>query len=88
MYVRKTIDIEELKKEANRLLACKDNELINKEFREGVITFIEHILKKTGNYKGFIYIEWKNGGCTKWVEDGMPIDNNLYLGDTSRRIYY
>lgn len=88
MYVRKTIDVDEIKKEANRLLACKENELINKEFKDGVVVLLEFILNKSGNYRGYEFIDWKNGGCSEWLKNGMPNDNREYLGDENKRFYF
>lgn len=85
---RKTFDVAALLKESNRLLALPDNEHVNADWRRGVATSLEHVLLATGNYEGFNYLDWLNGGYEKWVADGKPVDTRPYLGDESRRVYY
>lgn len=51
---RKTVDVAYLKTFANNVLAGDD--LTQKEVRLGVSVMLEEVLHRSGNYKGFRYI--------------------------------
>jgi len=82
--VRKTVRVEDLK------------DRINNEIRHGVTvearltlaTVLATILHETGNYKGFNYVEWIEGGHSQWLLDGRPEDKSPYIGDESLVVYY
>ena len=80
---RKTFSIEELKNTANGILANSSSK-ISPDFRQGIINLTEDVLMNSGNYKGFQYIKWMNGGYTQWVKDGQPKDKKLYFDDETR----
>lgn len=84
---RKTIDIATILDEANKYLSS-DNPNITPDMRKGCASLLESILHDTGNYQGFNYIAWINGGCDRWRADGQPLDNSDYLGDETRRVYF
>ena len=50
---RKTINVDDLRKLANDMLATEHT---SKQCREGVIMMIERVLLDTGNYCGFSYL--------------------------------
>jgi len=54
MRARKTIEIEQVKEQANSFFFNSRNELA--ESRKVLQSFVSQILMKTGNYKGFQYI--------------------------------
>jgi len=88
MATRKTFDVSVMLEEANRLLALPDSKTHDANFRHGICSMIEKILMDSGNYHGFGYSEWMNGGYTRWVADGQPADKDQYIGDETRRVYY
>lgn len=69
MKARKTIDVESIKKFANEQLAHPNNSL---EEKLGIMTMIEEILCKTGNYSGYMFLELIDGtapalGTYEWA---------------------
>jgi hypothetical protein len=56
---RKTISIEAVKQNANRML--RDSDETAKEGRIGIFILLERILFDTGNYRGFRYADGHNG---------------------------
>jgi len=68
MKVRKTIKVETVKDEINRLLKS----MIPQSEKRGLCTFIETILFSTGNYNGYSNNYWTETGCKYWEEDGKP----------------
>lgn len=58
MKARKTIDVESIKKFANEQLAHPNNSL---EEKLGIMTMIEQILCKTGNYNGYMFLKLTDG---------------------------
>lgn len=85
---KKTVPVAQILKRANEILAL-DNQHVNADFRRGVASLMEHILHQTGNYQGFNYVAWTDeGGCEQWRRDGMPVDNDKYLGDRTRIFFY
>jgi hypothetical protein len=92
MAKRKTCEVKSLLEFANKQLARKDDEA-TKEFKSGVCLMIERALHDTGNYHGFNYNEWVNGGCDRWQRDGCPEEGkDAYLysehGGEFDRVYY
>jgi hypothetical protein len=85
---KKTFDVAALLTESNRLLALPDSEHTTAEWRKGVATTLEHVLHATGNYEGYNFLDWLNGGYDKWIADGRPESTTPYLGDETRRVYY
>lgn len=87
---RKTVDVSYILDSVNAYLARedKDNEHFNADTRKGAYVMLEQILHETGNYNGFNYVEWLDGGYDRWVKDGQPQDTGPYLGDMSKRRYY
>jgi len=55
---RKTVEVEKLRKEINRLLALKSLDMSGKEALAHVL---EDVLLDTGNYKGFKWLNRDNG---------------------------
>lgn len=58
MKARKTIDVKSIKEFANELLAHPDYTL---EEKLGIITMIQEILYRTGNYNGFMFLNLIDG---------------------------
>jgi hypothetical protein len=75
MTKRKTFDVDSLRDDINRRLAESTCE---PEVRYGMISVLETVLRETGNYYGFCYLD----PVTK-----QPTCNVLVL-DQSRRYYY
>jgi hypothetical protein len=84
-HKRKTIEVAELKARINHMLAHGVN---NPEGRKALGSLLSMVLMDTGNYKGFNYLDWLNGGAEHWRNDGEPKDTTPYLGDQSRVEYY
>lgn len=82
---RKTIDVEQVRKWGNLQLARTD---VAPEYRRGVADIVHEVLMDTGNYHGFNYLDWLEGGCDRWHADGKPADNKAYLGDQTRIVYH
>ena len=58
MNIRKTIEVKVVKEYANQQLA---NENLTLEEKLGIITMIEEILCKTGNYNGYMFLNLIDG---------------------------
>jgi len=56
MKSRKTISVQFMLDYANKQLAQEENEVVTKEFKEGVSAMITRILLSTNNYNGFFFI--------------------------------
>lgn len=84
---RKTVNVSEVLTEANLQLSRIDA-TATQEFKEGICKMIENILHASGNYRGFNYIAWLNGGFEQWCKDGEPIDKSKYLDYEYDRFYY
>lgn len=50
---RKTVKVDELKEYVNKLLAIEE---LHVEHKAGLIDMIHHVLHKTDNYQGFMFI--------------------------------
>lgn len=85
---RKTVDVSYVLARVNAMLAAPDSDYCNESTRKGAATILECVLHETGNYNGFNYLDWMNGGFDRWVADGEPKDTDPYLGDKTRRVYY
>ena len=89
---RKTIPVDFLITEANRLLALADSEHVTPEFRKGVAALLEKALFETDRYAGYEWSDWADEGHAAWVADGRPLEPygapDKYLGDKSRRRYF
>lgn len=82
--VKKTIKVQELKDRINAQIKSAKTESARVE----LANLLSTILLETGNYSGFNFVEWLDGGHSQWVIDGKPEDNMKYLGDQTLRIYY
>lgn len=89
---RKTVPVDFLITEANRLMALPDNEHVTPEFRKGVSALLEKMLHATDRYAGFEWTEWANGGHAAWIADGKPLEPcgvpDKYMGDKTRKTYF
>lgn len=79
MKPRKTIEIEQIKEQANSFFFNSKNELA--ESRKVLQNFVSQILMDTGNYKGFQYItkqQMMTSGYTYGVDwsSGKPIHSD------------
>ena len=61
--MRKTLLIEDLKYEINRILSLPN---ICDDEKKGLCFLLESFLHKTGNYKGYTYNEIFTPGCREW----------------------
>ena len=75
---RKTIEVDALIEKANFLLSTEGNH-VNPSYREGICDLLESILHRTGNYRGFNYIEWMNGGASRWEAHGKPNEADSFM---------
>lgn len=87
MAKRKTIDVARVVDVCNRALALPDR---SNEYRNGIISVLEHVLTETGNYAGYNYLAWcvEKGddgltGCERWRKDckvaGVDADSRFCL---------
>jgi hypothetical protein len=83
---RKTIDVDQIKKMVNDRIRISPPEA--KWERIALHSLLTTILHDTGNYRGFNYIDWRDGGYDKWVQDGEPDDKARYLGDQTKTFFY
>ena len=58
----KTINVDDLIDYANEQLAIKDS-YHDKKYKEAVICMIEHVLRETNNYRGFMFINNDDSEC-------------------------
>ena len=77
---RKTIEIEKLLNEANRLLEIYEDDgnkkYINQDWKSGICSLLEYVLHETGNYHGFNFNEWiKRGGFEAWKIENDKANN-------------
>lgn len=56
--------------------------------RLAMASTLSDILMETGNYHGFNYDAWTNGGWQQWRQDGEPYPNTAYLGDQTKVTFY
>lgn len=82
---RKTIEVSELKSVINERIA---KFAPTPEARKELESILSYILHRTGNYGGFNYVAWLDGGCERWEKDGRPLDNTPYLGDQTKVRFY
>lgn len=84
---RKTIEVAYVRNRVNAILA---NGNATQDMKKGVALMLESILQKTGNYNGYNYTAWLNGGCEKWRKEtgGGSANTSAYLGKEYDRIYY
>lgn len=57
---RKTIDVDDVRRKANDLLAISSNDpdtRPSRQFRVGIELLVEHVLMSTDQYAGFQYLE-------------------------------
>ena len=73
--MKKTFEVEELKQRINLMLLNSTDDY--KDGREALINIIEHVLMKSGNYGGFVYLD---------VDDMKSSDQGMSIGvnDTSK----
>lgn len=94
--MRKTCNVEELLKFANKQLERTDEIAITPGFKEGICTFIEKILHQSNRYKGFQYLFWLKEGCDLYTKDPRDkkeiedFDKKFLYGNLGpfARIYY
>jgi hypothetical protein len=53
---KKTINVNEVLDHANALLALSECPTVTKDFKEGVCAMLHHILHKSNNYHGFMFL--------------------------------
>lgn len=71
---RKTVSVDSLKTEINRLLAL-DPTRITVDQRKILSHLLENVLMESGNYRGYGHLHWmKEGGYEQWREAGQPED--------------
>lgn len=82
---KKNIKIDRIKALVNHSLR---QEALTQEAKEALCQLLEGVLMETGNYNGFYYLGWVNGGSVQWEKDGRPQNQTLYLGPEFNRVYY
>jgi len=89
MSKRKMISVEELKNRVNSMIRANAISMPdNPEGRRTLRILIACALMDTGNYHGFSYTKWFEGGCEQWEADGRPADRTKYLGDLDNVHYH
>jgi hypothetical protein len=81
---RKTFDVAEFTAKMNNRISRETSE----DARRAFCYVLADVLHETGQYRGFQYLDWENGGYDRWVNDGRPTDNRPYLGPEHKRRYY
>jgi hypothetical protein len=81
---RATVRVSVLKAKFNDYL----RQGISESERKALCVAIENVLHETGNYQGFNYVDWLEGGADRWRADGEPKDNSKYLGPEYKRFYF
>ena len=90
---RKTYDVEAIREESNRLLACSYG---TPDYRLGVSTMVEWILMRSDNYKGFRYLtsdevpKGEKPGIRGWLDGPHGQNSVADFTDTdeTRRYYF
>jgi len=82
---RKTWPVADIKGRANNLLARPG---LSQDEKRAIFVFTEAILQDAGQYHGFNWIAWLNGGVDQWRQDGKPSDVAPYLGNEYDRFFY
>ena len=86
---RSTFSVNKFREWANNVLARPTDRFYpTQEEKRAICTALEHILMETGNYHGFNYTKWLNGGSKEWVEAGRPVNNQSFLGLEYDRFYF
>lgn len=86
MKARKTISVEALTQKINYRIANSPAE--RSAERLELASFLSNILHETGNYHGYNFSQWLNGGHDRWIAAGQPEDKTEFLGDISRVFFY
>lgn len=81
---RKTFDVATFHAQMNNRIARE----LNEDRRQAFCYVLESVLHETGQYRGYQYLDWENGGCGRWHADGEPRDTRPYLGPEYLRRYY
>lgn len=81
---RKTVSLRQVIERINGLIETAESD----RERRRLMTMAEDFLHLTGQYRGFQYLDWENGGYDRWVADGKPEDNHPYIGNKTRVYYY
>ncbi len=88
---RKTIHVDAVLAEANRMLAL---DTLSGDEKSGICHLVEHVLHASGRYRGFNYNYWLSQGCREWEQAGKPEDErkNAFIygpsGCQFSRTYY
>jgi len=82
---RKTVEVKKIKDRINKYL---ERNTLNQDEKKALCMFLEELLHSTGNYNGYNFLSWMNGGCDQWIKDGRPIDNRKYAEPEYDRFYY
>lgn len=80
----KTIKINFLKDYVNEQL----EQNVSEEYRKALCLFLETILHKTKQYRGFQYFDWINGGQYNWEKGDKSLPVKPHLGPEYKRVYY
>ena len=86
---RKTFNVAEFRQYVNEKLGL---DTLSQDEKKTLCFMLEGILHKTGNYEGFNYIAWLNGGYEKWCsvceEQGQKVATTPFLGLEYNRRYH
>ena len=86
---KKTLSVETLKTFVNEQLKRTDDHANVGNFKSGLCIALERVLHDSGNYRGFTYLFWDEGGCEQWRADGQTeiwSEKRLYvLGDANSK---
>lgn len=86
---RKTFEVEAIKNYTNGILAAPNH--VGKEMREGAILVLDHLLHRSGNYKGYRYLHQYEleAGITPGIDSTSGDDAAEWvIMDETRRFYF
>ena len=84
---RKTIKIEDLKAEINRLLSL---DIMNEDQRKILCCLLERVLMENGNYQGFTYNDLRTEKCDQWKKENPNVPLYTFIekyGNEYKRLY-
>jgi hypothetical protein len=81
-----SIKVDELRKYVNGILSMDG---YSQDGKAALCVMLENVLHETGNYHGYGYIGWMEGGYQRWLAAGKPEEEKgEYRGKEYDRVYY
>ena len=57
---KKTIEVSNLLEFVNKQLSLPQSDIVTTDYKHGLISVLEHTLRETGRYYGFMFIDYNN----------------------------